>query len=356
MSKQRKSDGFNLAFLDVMACGLGAVLMILIVVKFNASTSVPSDEIERLQSDLAGLQQQQQETLQQLQQTDANLSSETASAEQIQSRIEQLQIQQQAAQRALDDQLAVLANLEQAVAAAAPETADDNLSLSGSGEESYLLGLKVEGKAIGILLDYSASMTDEGLVDVIKRKIGSAADKQRGPKWQRAKRVAKWLLARLPQSSQVALVAFNEQAQPLGLRAVNSAKVSSSMNALSEAIDGLVPQHGTNLQQALMTITQAMPDMTDLYVITDGLPTLLSDASGLQTNAQCQPLPGKMKTIDGDCRLLTFLHSFQTAAPKSVRTNIILLPMEGDPQAASAYWNWADITGGLLISPARSWP
>ena len=72
-----------------------------------------------------------------------------------------------------------------------------------SAEEDYLIGLKVEGKRIAILLDRSASMTDAKLVDIITRKLGSNARKKQGPKWHRTIRVARWLLARLPDDSQV---------------------------------------------------------------------------------------------------------------------------------------------------------
>ena len=33
-----------------------------------------------------------------------------------------------------------------------------------------------------------------------------------------------------------------------------------------------------------------------------------------------------------------------------------LLPMEGDPEAASAYWKLAARTGGTLLSPPADWP
>ena len=45
MPKVRKAeDGFNLAFLDVMACGLGAVILIFILVDFKAFTPDPTEE------------------------------------------------------------------------------------------------------------------------------------------------------------------------------------------------------------------------------------------------------------------------------------------------------------------------
>ena len=60
MRIKRQENGFNLAFLDVMACGLGAVLLILIIVNFNDDTPIPSTEIERLQQELAASESQSQ--------------------------------------------------------------------------------------------------------------------------------------------------------------------------------------------------------------------------------------------------------------------------------------------------------
>lgn len=353
MAKKRE-DGFNIAFLDVMACGLGAVILILILVKFSANTPIPADEVERLQQELAASQSQSSELQKSLDEVNDNVAMQSADAEALKRRIEQLKIQQRAVSKALADKKAVVADLQQAVAAAAPKQADDPFKMDGAGEEQYLLGLKVEGKNIGILLDMSASMTDEKLIDIIKRKIGSHSQKVQGPKWLRSKRIATWMLARLPQNAQVSLVAFNNTSKVLGMRAISSAKVRASMQALVKDIDGLVPEQGTNLMQGLKAIKKAMPDMTDLYVITDGLPTMLDENSGFNNSRKCKPLPSA-KTISGECRMLVFLHSIQSQMPR-VRTNIVLLPLEGDPQAAAAYWSWADLTGGLLISPAGSWP
>lgn len=198
-------------------------------------------------------------------------------------------------------------------------------------------------------------MTDESLIDIIRRKIGSDATKKQGPKWQRTVRVARWMLTRLPKDAQVTVVAFNKTATVLSNRPVSSAKVDASIQSLAQAINEVVPQHGTDLRNGLDTITQAMPDMTDLYVITDGLPTLVANGTGFQERRGCKPVTGNAQTITGECRMRVFLHAFQTAAPK-IPTNVVLLPLEGEPQAPAAYWDWADITGGMMISPAGNWP
>jgi len=95
-----------------------------------------------------------------------------------------------------------------------------------------------------------------------------------------------------------------------------------------------------------------------MYVVTDGLPTAgQSRYASLNPFASCRSLLGKSSNISGDCRVKLFRQSVNESSPKSgVTINVILLPIEGDPQAAPEYWAWSASTGGLLISPALSWP
>ncbi|MFT7387592.1 MAG: hypothetical protein ACI8VC_000833 [Candidatus Endobugula sp.] len=354
--KRRSVDGFNLAFLDVMACGLGAIVLIFMLVKFNAATDTPNDEVERLQEELAALNSNLTDTDQAIAETASTISAEATSLAQIKQRIQNLAQQQDAAQRTVNDKKAILADVEKSVAAAAPLQTNDNVSVQGVGEENYLLGLKVEGKYIGILMDTSASMTDAKLIDIIRRKIGSDAQKKSGPKWRRTQRVVKWLLARVPKASYVSVVSFNDTASKVGTLSRVTASNASSMQQLSKNVGQLIPQNGTNLQAALSEIKKVSPNMTHLYVVTDGLPTLGERSKSLSSLASCTSLFGKSKTITGECRLRLFVYSLQQVKLDGVQVNIILLPLEGDPQAPQAYWNWASATGGLMLSPADSWP
>lgn len=356
MFKRRKEEGFNLAFLDVMACGLGAVILILILVKFNSNTDVPVEELERLQQELAALQDESSELAQSLSEEEQETAAKSATLEAIKQRIEQLKIQQQETSSALKDQIAVVADLDNAIAAIAPQTADDLLKTPQTKEESYLLGLKVEGKRIGILLDTSASMTEEALIDIIRRKVGTDSDKRQGKKWQRTLRIARWLLARLPESSHFSVVTFNNEASSLGKQAANKANDTDDLQAVLGDINRLTPTNGTNLENALKTIARDFPHMTDLYIVTDGLPTLVRSTSGFPQTRKCKPIEGLQTTITGDCRMETFAHTLRTNPLAGVRTNIILLPLEGDPIAPGAYWSWAERTKGTFIAPARTWP
>ena len=355
--RRRSADGFNLAFLDVMACGLGAVILIFMLVKFHAQTAIPSDEIERLKSELEQLTSQQKALNNEVNNASAENAKKSSEVALTKEQIEALIKEAQDNQKSVNDKVFALASLETAAAAAAPKQVDDSLTLQGSGEENYLLGLKVEGSHIGILVDYSASMTEERLADIISRKLDSDAQKQSAAKWQRTLRVARWLLARTPSSSEVAVVTFNKEAQSLGPKPLVSARNESDIQTLSRELSKLVPANGTNLQLALKKMIEVNPSMTNLYVITDGLPTLADPSDReLTRSRRGRSFGGRSDTITGECRTRLFNHSYQSAGLGNVEVNVILLPLEGDPDAAHLYWSWTSNTGGLTLTPADSWP
>lgn len=359
MLKRRRSEAFNLAFLDVMSCGLGAVLLIFMLVKFHAYSETPSDEIQRLKQDLEQLRDTEEAMSAEVAMKRAQTQSQRSEMQRLKAQIEQFEKQAEETAQALARRQTNIAELEQAVRGAAPpEKSDDPLELSGTGEETYLIGLRVEGRRIGILVDHSASMTEEKLVEVIRRKVASIDEKKAGPKWQRTKRVAKWILARVPERAEVTMIGFNEKAGVLGPGANLKASNIDNLQQLSAALDGLVPDGGTNLHAALQEIAGAMPDLTHLYVITDGLPTQgVGDVPGLRGQRACRSAFRAKKQISGECRLMLFEKSVDAAGiQRYVEVSIILLPLEGDPMAPHAYWQWARYTGGTMISPAASWP
>ena len=242
-----------------------------------------------------------------------------------------------------------------AIASRPVAAGEDEIENDRGGEENYLMGLKVEGPRIAVLLDSSASMTDEKLLDIIRRKNGSAAEKKRGPKWLRTKKTVRWLLARVPRTSQVTVVAYNAAATALGSGAWQKADSPAGISALYREIDALIPEGGTNLQKGLQAISSR--NVTDLYIITDGLPTLgESRYASLNPFASCSSLVGRSTTISGECRVKLLRQTVRDSSPGGVKVNVILLPIEGDPDAVNEYWAWAAQTGGLLISPAGNWP
>ena len=42
--------------------------------------------------------------------------------------------------------------------------------------------------------------------------------------------------------------------------------------------------------------------------------------------------------------------------PTGIPVNVILMPMEGDPMAPTAFWALTRKTKGIFLSPSRDWP
>ena len=201
--------------------------------------------------------------------------------------------------------------------------------------------------------------TKKKLINIIKVKNGSKEDKLKASKWLRTKKIIGWLLARLPASSEVMVIAYNDDIHFLGGRNWIGRGSSEDIQSILKDLAVLIPEGGTNLQKGLRTARNFKP--TNLYLITDGLPTIgESRFSGLNPFATCNSLLGKSSKISGECRIKLFQHSIYENMPPGVigtpRINVILLPIEGDPDAVNEYWAWSSATGGLLISPASDWP
>lgn len=354
MIKRKAETGFNLAFLDVMSCGLGAVILIFMLVKFHAGDPKPNVEQERLQAELAAVKQAQQA----LQQAQADVNQ---AIEQQQGQLQSTEQQTQAIAAQTDAATLQLLQSQQAVDKVQQQIAEssanppDFVPLSGKGQENYLLGLKIEGEHIGILFDHSASMTDYALVDIITNKVASNTDKRRAPKWRRSLRVFNWMLARVPEKSKLTVVAFNDTAKQVGPISTSGGNSVGLKNIAAE-IGALVPENGTNLQAALTMMRSLAPNLTHLYVITDGLPTLGDPNAKFTRLSKCGSLFKKVTTITGECRKRLFNETIKSVPMIKTQINTVLLPLEGDPEAPQLYWNWSKRTGGLMLSPAPSWP
>ncbi len=356
IKRNRRSMGSNLAFLDVMACGLGAAILLFLIVKHHTgappviqdAVSYEGEILSKLQDAEAALAAQIKVAVQQKSSREGQIEANEKLIDEYKSKQAELIVleleiaQEQGKNTALEKELNQIR----------PQQSEDIISDPRVAEEDYLIGLKVEGERIAILLDRSASMTDARLVDVITRKLGSDARKKQGPKWNRAIRVVRWLLARLPSSSEVAVIAFNEKAQTLIQGNWANSRNQGRINSIFTELDKLVPSGGTNLEAGLQKLKQLSPDATDIYVITDGLPTQSVSSPGLQLSCK-----KAAKTVSGHCREVLFETSLRGAAPPvHKKVNVILLPIEGDPTAAPYFWSWAAHTGGMLLVPAVGWP
>jgi hypothetical protein len=226
------------------------------------------------------------------------------------------------------------------------QSGDRVKAFAGSGDRQYLTGLKVGGERILVLVDASASMLDDTLVNVIRMRNMPESRRLMSDKWRRTVATVDWITSQLPKKSKFQVYAFNTQAQPLVAGSAGRWLDGGDAEALNGSLVALrkrVPQDGTSLENAFAVITTLDPRPDNILLVTDGLPT-----------QGAQP-PAMRKVIDGDGRMRHFEHALGRL-PKGIPVNVILLPMEGDPMASYAYWALARRTGGTFLSPARDWP
>jgi hypothetical protein len=215
----------------------------------------------------------------------------------------------------------------------------------GQGDRQYLTGLRLGGKRILLLVDISASMLDETILNIILRRNLAETAKRSAPKWQRTLRTVEWLLANLPVESNLQIVLFNTKAR-FALKEYNGKWIaitdSQVVDRMLIAVRQVVPEGGTSLINAFELAMSLKPRPDNILLLTDGLPT-----QGKQT-------PSKT-TVSGDERLRLFQKAIRLL-PKSIPVNTILFPMEGDPMAAVSFWQLAIETNGSFLTPTRDWP
>jgi len=360
---RRRPEGFNLAFLDIMACGLGAIILIFMLVKYHAET--PGVDTRQLESQLAGLRAEINATLAANREMEAQLEALKRELQDAAQRATQADARGEAAAAELialtrevgrlEDALAQRRAEAAAAAARASEPVDDKF------EQDHLIGLRVEGERILVLLDNSASMADERLVDIIKAKAAGAAAQQAGPKWRRALEIARWIIERAPARGEYLVARYNDAAAFVPDATWRAGGDEEARATVLQALAELRPHNATNLHAALQFIKRSRVRPTDIYVITDSLPTKGFESLPTVTRRRaCGALTVRAAnaatTVSGECRLELFHAAIDKFADNRARINTVLLPIEGDPEAAYAYWLWSASTTGMLVSPAGSWP
>jgi hypothetical protein len=226
----------------------------------------------------------------------------------------------------------------------------------GNGSRQSISGLVLGGQRILILVDSSTSMADETLANIQRitalnrLRAEKGEPKRRGPKWQQVLSIVDWVTTQLPPSSRYQIWQFNDSSETLLGSDKNEWQEVADVDLINLGIQNLnelVPDKGTNLNQAFLSIS-GMSELPDnIFLITDGLPTL----GGLNKTEDYD----RFEKISSKDRLDLFEDAIQSL-PRDIRVNVLLLPLDGDPSAAGAYWNFARSTGGSFVTPTKDWP
>ena len=362
---RRKTEVFSMSFLDCITCAFGSVVLVYVLInakgglRAQAESKVMSAEVQQLEEEVLIKYQTLINIRNSLALTDDERAKLEGASVRIIAQTEQAKLELADSDRdaisrreAIERLRADLKQIEEgknrleAATKAKTTTGVSTIRIKGDGDRQYLTGLKVTGKNILILMDVSASMLDETVVNVLRMRNMSETKKLLADKWQRSLATTEWVAAQLPDEAQFQLFAFNTKAWPMiegsgnrWLKANDRDSVEESLVALKK----IIPTGGTSLENAFTVINGFTPKPDSVILITDGLPT------------QGANPPLLRKTIDGDRRLELFQDAIKRV-PKGVAINTILLPMEGDPSAPSAFWLAARRTGGSFLMPSKDWP
>ncbi|WP_042151073.1 MULTISPECIES: vWA domain-containing protein [unclassified Pseudoalteromonas] len=359
MTKKRQFTTFSLSFLDIMSCGFGAVILVFLIIKHDVDTVVDAQNIT-LKAEVNLLEEEILEgdkNLVKLKNTISTLDQtlvETSGLarrindeiDAINNKVTQLDIPDD------DQQLLDLKNkiktlmLEKEKLEDEQAKGNDARDFSGQGNRQYLTGLKLSGARTLILIDTSASMLDNSIVNIIRKKYMPDEAKRASSKWMRAILAVEWLIAKFPVQSQYQIYAFNTDVSAAFKDSIHKWHYISDKETLNSSIKNLrttAPTGGTNLEKAFQVVNYLDPLPDNILLITDGLPT---QSSTTDKNAT---------TITGPQREALFEKAVNSL-PEGIPVNVLLWPMEGDPMAASAFWKLAQYTSGSFMSPSQDWP
>jgi hypothetical protein len=352
MAKKRRNIAFSLSFLDIMACGFGAVTLLFLILRHNATEIELPDprlasEVDLLQEDIRQAEREKVELLNSLEELQLQLVTAQGASDRV---ITDLQEQEKSIQADPKDDIAKLRRqveqLEKETAQMEEvEFGDKVREFLGDGNRQYLTGLKLGGERVIILVDGSASMLADTVVNAVRRRNMSDSQKKQSPKWIWTMRTVEWLLAQLPPSSRFQVYIFNTGAQPAVIGTEGEWLDAADSLALEKAVEGLrnySPENGTSLINAIATVNDFENKPDNMFILTDGLPT-----QGLK--------PPKKYMVSGRQRR-DFFSAAVNSLPRGIPVNTILFPMEGDPEAAALFWQLALNTQGAFIAPSRDWP
>ena len=362
MRSKRRLSVFSLSFLDIMSCGFGAVVLIFLIINHEteeqarvvnkdllAEIRLLDYQVRNGEEDLFELKERLEALRQRLDDSDLKLASTDANLEQTREEFGDLSVRSLAEQESLNELKSdVDAREEELERLRAINEANEGARVrgfAGEGDRQYLTGLKVGGSNILIAVDVSASMLDETILNVLRRRNMPEARQRMAPKWQRAVSTVEWLSAQLPLDADFQIFAFNAETTSLLADSNDQWVPLGDGRALEAAINRLrsvVPVDGTSLLSLVTKLRNLDPLPDNIYLIVDSLPT-----QGLRAPRRA--------TISGSDRLGLFRDALREL-PNQVPVNVIMFPMEGDPLAAAAFWNLARTTGGAFMAPSRDWP
>lgn len=372
-TRQQSVVSFSLSFLDILCCGLGAAVLLLLIVRYG-ETIAETDEQGLLLVQVTEIQQQiaiKQEKLTELERiAEAIRSQITAktSEENATSAVSRLQAQRlstllQEVQR----QRAALNKARQQLASAAVANQQKAKVATEQSSQQHLTGLMVNSDRVLVLLDRSASMLSDTLVEIIRLRASPMPTRANAKKWVSARGAVKWVVDELADGASYQVLTFSDEIHDARGKEIK-ANVAPGWEVKSagglpkeQMVNAIAQRHPdgpTNLKSALEAASRMRPLPAQIMLITDGYPTMPTQGR-MRPLRNCHTSSGRSSIlITPQCRLEVFKDARRMAerSLKHVRIDVILLPLEGDSNSIYGYWHLASHFGGRLLTPAQGWP
>ena len=360
--KKREFTTFNLSFLDIMSCGFGAVVLVFLIIDHSIDAHAKDlnrdllSEVNMLEEDirdgelgLVALRNTLSDVDMEMVQAQGLATRITEDIDEYEALIETLRREGYTERSDIEALKAEIQSLEEEVKklrqAAEEQSGDSARTFVGEGNRQYLTGLNLGGRHIAILLDVSSSMLANKLVQIIRLRNMDPAIQRQADKWSRSLNTVDWLTAQLPVASKYQVITFNTEAGPAlegtagkWLEVANQVQLEQVTSELRK----ITPSGGTSLENAFLALQQLSPAPDNIFLITDGLPTQGTT-------------PPRGSKVSGRDRQKLYRQAVKQL-PRNVPINIILAPMEGDPMAASEFWQLAQVSRGSFLAPSKDWP
>ena len=342
MPRRREMDVFSWSFLDAITCGFGAVVLTFVIISAQVSSNAGDasatcaaettkweDEVLDARKNLVRLKNAMQVDDEQQRYLAAEQKRLEDLLAKLRAELKTDEGQTVARKESVEQLRADIQQLEEAnrrlearAAEESPNTGQRVRSFVGQGNRQYLTGIRMGGERVLILVDASTSMLARTYVNVVRFRAMPDDRKVRAPKWQQTIRTVDWLTTQIKPGTKVQIYVFNETAHSVVDGTDGrwlDVQDGTELNRAIAALRKVVPQNGNSLINAFEALKALNPQPDNVFLITDGLPTL---------GKSHHPRSGMSNRRSAS---ITFSRP-RSSATEEYPLNVMLLPMDGRPR------------------------
>ncbi len=353
-----------MSFLDCMSCGFGAVILFFMIINAQVTEETepkPTDlmaetrklEVEILEGrkNLVLARNTREQLEDETDEAEGRIAEVIALIEELRKELAQYDEDSLAKIERIENLQSDIERLQEevkrllALEAKEQQTGTRAREFKGDGDRQYLTGLKLGGERTLILVDRSASMLDDKLVNIIRRRNMDINEKLRASKWRQVVASVDWMTAQFQPGSKFQVYMFNNTVEPVikGSGGIwLDADDAAQMDEVIRVLRRTPPENGTNMRAALEIAGSLTPLPDNIILLVDGLPTLEEESTN-------------KRMVTGNEREALFSRAIREIPP-GIPVNILLYPMEGDLDASILYWMLAYDSRGSFMSVNRDWP